>query len=149
MLSAAKNPVDAGASRDRLGSFAALRTTIGETANAVLRRLSRAAVAVLNGLIWIYQHTVSPALAVAAPTCGCRFAPTCSHYAQDALREHGVFLGLALTARRLAKCGPWHPGGLDPVPPSASLRRTGPRGKFACTKVISSAASEQSPFAYR
>lgn len=70
-----------------------------------------------EGLVWVYQKTVSPALAVAAPSCGCRFAPTCSHYAREALREHGLLTGLALTFRRLAKCAPWHPGGLDPVPP--------------------------------
>lgn len=74
---------------------------------------------ILSGAVWIYQKTISPALIVAAPTCGCRFAPTCSHYARDALREHGLFFGIVLTVRRLAKCGPWHPGGLDPVPPSS------------------------------
>ena len=71
----------------------------------------------VRGAIWLYQHTVSPALAAANPFGGCRFAPTCSHYAAEALREHGLATGLALTARRLAKCGPWHPGGIDPVPP--------------------------------
>ena len=70
----------------------------------------------LSALIWIYQKTISPALVVAAPNCGCRFAPTCSHYAREALQEHGLVIGLALTIRRLVKCGPWHPGGLDPVP---------------------------------
>jgi putative membrane protein insertion efficiency factor len=71
-----------------------------------------------SGLVWVYQRTVSPALTAAFPTCGCRFAPTCSHYAREALREHGFLSGLVLTVIRLAKCGPWHPGGLDPVPPS-------------------------------
>ena len=73
----------------------------------------------LSGLIWLYQRTLSPALVVIAPTGGCRFAPTCSHYARTALQEHGFFAGLALTVIRLAKCGPWHPGGEDPVPPRA------------------------------
>lgn len=73
----------------------------------------------LRGLIWLYQKTVSPALVVIAPTCGCRFAPTCSHYASEALRTHGFFAGVGLAFLRLAKCGPWHPGGLDPVPPRA------------------------------
>ncbi len=68
-------------------------------------------------LVRLYQLTLSPALAVAAPSCGCRFTPTCSHYALAAQRNHGFFAGLALTLRRLAKCGPWHPGGSDPVPP--------------------------------
>ena len=69
-----------------------------------------------SGLIWIYQKMASPALAALNPACGCRFAPTCSHYARAALREHGFFFGLFLTLRRLVKCGPWHPGGEDPVP---------------------------------
>lgn len=80
----------------------------------------------LSGLIWLYQRTLSPALVVLNPTCGCRFAPTCSHYARTALQEHGLFAGLALTFVRLVKCGPWHSGGEDPVPPSLKLRRTGP-----------------------
>jgi len=70
----------------------------------------------VSALIWVYQKTLSPAFVVIAPTCGCRFAPTCSQYARTALHEHGLFVGLALTAHRLVKCGPWHPGGLDPVP---------------------------------
>ena len=69
-----------------------------------------------SGLIWVYQKTLSPALAALNPTCGCRFAPTCSHYAREALIEHGLITGLFLTVRRLAKCGPWHPGGEDAVP---------------------------------
>jgi len=79
---------------------------------ALLRLPARA----MSGLIWLYQRTLSPALVVINPTCGCRFAPTCSHYARTALQEHGFFAGLALTLVRLAKCGPWHPGGEDPVP---------------------------------
>lgn len=88
-------------------------------------------VALLCGLIWGYQKLVSPALSVAAPLCGCRFAPTCSHYAADALREHGLLAGLALALHRLAKCGPWHPGGLDPVPPR----------KISCQRVTSPASA--------
>lgn len=76
----------------------------------------------LSALIWVYQKTISPALVVAAPSCGCRFAPTCSHYARDALHEHGLLVGVVLTVRRLVKCGPWHPGGLDPVPPRKCFR---------------------------
>jgi putative membrane protein insertion efficiency factor len=79
-----------------------------------------------SGLVWVYQRTVSPALVVLNPTCGCRFAPTCSHYARGALAEHGLVIGLYLTIRRLAKCGPWHPGGEDPVPSSPGRRRASP-----------------------
>jgi putative membrane protein insertion efficiency factor len=68
-------------------------------------------------LIAVYQRTLSPVLPVLfGPGCGCRFTPTCSHYAAGALRTHGFFAGLFLTARRLVKCTPLHPGGLDPVP---------------------------------
>lgn len=79
-----------------------------------------------SGLVWVYQRTLSPALAVLDPTGGCRFAPTCSHYAREALAGHGLIVGTGLTLRRLAKCGPWHPGGEDPVPP---------RPRPVCTKV--------------
>ena len=79
-------------------------------------KVGRLPVRILDAAIWLYQRTLSPALVVIDPTCGCRFAPTCSHYAREALQEHGFFPGLALTVVRLAKCGPWHPGGGDPVP---------------------------------
>ncbi|MBA4136830.1 MAG: membrane protein insertion efficiency factor YidD [Opitutus sp.] len=101
----------------------------------VFAALPRATVAVLRGLIWVYQKTVSPALSVAAPMCGCRFAPTCSHYAQEALREHGLLIGLTLSLRRLVKCGPWHEGGIDPVPAR----------KFSCEQVHPRARSLRSP----
>ncbi len=55
------------------------------------------------------------------PTC--RFEPTCSNYALTAFSRHGVVKGLILTLGRLARCGPWHPGGWDPVPPRRRSRR--------------------------
>ena len=48
----------------------------------------------------------------------CRFYPSCSAYALEALSEHGARRGTWLAARRVARCHPWNPGGLDPVPPS-------------------------------
>lgn len=66
-------------------------------------------------LIWlikIYQRVISPVL---PPSC--RFYPSCSAYGVEALRVHGLVRGSALTIWRLLRCGPWHPGGLDPVPP--------------------------------
>ncbi len=46
----------------------------------------------------------------------CRFAPSCSQYALDALATHGAWRGTGLAIRRVARCHPWNPGGLDPVP---------------------------------
>lgn len=58
-----------------------------------------------------YQVGVSPLLPRA-----CRFYPSCSEYAAEALARHGTCRGCWLAARRLVRCGPWHPGGCDPVP---------------------------------
>ena len=73
---------------------------------------------VLLLVIRLYQLTLSPLLPVVSlGTCGCRFTPTCSHYAAEAIRLHGAFAGLGLALARLVKCTPRHPGGFDPVPP--------------------------------
>jgi uncharacterized protein len=72
------------------------------------------------GLVRIYQKTASPLLpAFFGAACGCRFYPTCSQYALDALITHGVLRGSWLAARRIVKCTPLHPGGHDPVPAGA------------------------------
>ena len=71
----------------------------------------------LLALVWIYQKTLSPAIpAVFGPGCACRFHPTCSHYAAESVQTHGAMRGVWLSARRLLKCTPLHPGGFDPVP---------------------------------
>jgi putative membrane protein insertion efficiency factor len=90
---------------------------------AVLRFPSRVLVACLR----LYQRAISPVLPVVfGPSCGCRFAPTCSHYAIEAVRTHGALIGSFLALVRLLKCTPLHPGGFDPVPP---------RGKYACISI--------------
>ena len=66
---------------------------------------------ILAGLIRLYQLVISPALPAA-----CRFTPSCSHYAHEAITRHGALRGSWLAARRLARCHPFHPGGFDPVP---------------------------------
>jgi uncharacterized protein len=59
-----------------------------------------------------YQRFVSPAL----PAGTCRFHPSCSEYAAQAIAKYGALRGAVMSAKRLGRCGPWHPGGLDPVP---------------------------------
>ncbi len=66
----------------------------------------------LIGLIRVYQRFVSP-----YKPRTCRFYPTCSHYAAEALQTHGALHGGYLAVRRILRCHPLHPGGYDPVPP--------------------------------
>jgi putative membrane protein insertion efficiency factor len=65
----------------------------------------------MRGAVRAYRWFVSPLLPMA-----CRFHPSCSEYAEEALRRHGPWQGSWLSARRVCRCGPWHPGGFDPVP---------------------------------
>jgi len=73
--------------------------------------LKRFPVRVVVFVVELYRHTISP---LRLPTC--RFTPTCSQYAVDVLTEYGLVKGGWLTVMRLAKCGPWHRGGWDPIP---------------------------------
>ncbi|HEY2559193.1 MAG TPA: membrane protein insertion efficiency factor YidD [Caldimonas sp.] len=67
--------------------------------------------AALIGLVRVYRFALSPWLGSA-----CRFAPTCSAYALEALETHGATIGVALTVGRIGRCHPWCAGGIDPVP---------------------------------
>lgn len=67
--------------------------------------------AMLRTIVRGYRYFISPLLGPA-----CRFHPSCSQYAEEALEVHGLWRGGWLAARRLCRCGPWHPGGYDPVP---------------------------------
>jgi len=72
----------------------------------------------LIGLIWLYRIFLSPFLGRS-----CRFLPTCSAYAEEAVKLHGPWRGSWLAARRLARCHPWGGAGYDPVPvPHAGAR---------------------------
>jgi putative membrane protein insertion efficiency factor len=66
---------------------------------------------ILIALIRIYQLCISPLLGN-----HCRFYPSCSQYAREAIEQYGVLRGGWLAIRRLLRCHPWHPGGVDPVP---------------------------------
>lgn len=74
---------------------------------------------ILIFLIRIYQKTLSQLL----PKC-CRFYPSCSHYAVEALRIHGFMRGSALMVWRIMRCNPWCRGGYDPVPPPKSGKKS-------------------------
>ncbi|WP_081465268.1 MULTISPECIES: membrane protein insertion efficiency factor YidD [Jonquetella] len=67
---------------------------------------------VLSGCIRFYQLGISPLLGRGK----CRFFPSCSEYARQAIQLHGPLKGLWLALKRIVRCGPWSPGGYDPVP---------------------------------
>lgn len=65
----------------------------------------------LSGAVRAYELTLRPVIGA-----NCRFYPSCSAYAREALTCHGALRGSALAAKRILRCHPWHPGGYDPVP---------------------------------
>jgi putative membrane protein insertion efficiency factor len=66
---------------------------------------------ILLALITVYQYVVRPLLGA-----NCRFYPSCSEYAREAIARHGAARGSLLAVRRIGRCHPWHDGGYDPVP---------------------------------
>jgi putative membrane protein insertion efficiency factor len=72
--------------------------------------LSRAVRAVATAPIVLYQHAISPAL-----PRRCKYEPTCSRYAVDAIRRYGILRGVVLATWRVLRCNPWSDGGYDPV----------------------------------
>lgn len=107
--------------------------------SAVIQGAGKASVRGLVFLIRLYRHMVSP-----LRPATCRFVPTCSQYAVDALTEYGLVRGSWLTVTRLARCGPWHPGGWDPIPDR-------PGGRMNCEDTSTAAGSaavrgESEPF---
>ena len=86
--------------------------------SSILDYIRQGVRAVLRAIGWIlilpirfYQKFISP---LTPPTC--RFTPTCSQYAVEAIRKHGPFKGLALAVWRILRCNPWGGSGYDPVP---------------------------------
>ena len=84
----------------------------------------------LIATIGIYRHMISP---FRAPSC--RFIPTCSQYAVEALTEYGLLRGCWLTLRRLARCGPWRSGGWDPIPQRCVGSDGGPQPEVRSARV--------------
>ena len=76
-----------------------------------IARLNSLLAALLRALVLGYRYTLSPLL---GPRC--RFYPSCSAYALEALKTHGGWSGACLSLGRILRCHPWHPGGYDPVP---------------------------------
>ncbi len=83
--------------------------------SATVRRVRAAVVAVLLLPVHAWRATV----ALRQPRC--RFHPSCSTYALEALRVHGPVRGTGLAVRRVGRCHPWNPGGVDPVPPARAI----------------------------
>jgi putative membrane protein insertion efficiency factor len=76
---------------------------------------------VIKITLWLirgYQQAISPALGVR-----CRYEPTCSRYAYEAIERFGAARGIWLATKRILRCHPWHAGGYDPVPDSLKHRR--------------------------
>lgn len=78
---------------------------------AIIHGVSWVLVSLLLLPIWIYQKVISP---YTPPSC--RFTPTCSEYAKQALKKHGPIKGLWLAIKRISRCHPWGGSGYDPVP---------------------------------
>ncbi|MBI4661375.1 MAG: membrane protein insertion efficiency factor YidD [Verrucomicrobia bacterium] len=76
---------------------------------------------ILIGGVWFYRRLLSPAKTVFfGPLGHCRYSPTCSAYAEEALRTHGAIVGLGLALKRICRCHPWGGCGHDPVPLSVN-----------------------------
>jgi putative membrane protein insertion efficiency factor len=75
---------------------------------------------------WLLVRLIDGYRLLLSPYFGtqCRFYPTCSSYAREAIERHGSIKGSWLAVKRIARCGPWHPGGTDPVPPKAESRKS-------------------------
>jgi putative membrane protein insertion efficiency factor len=94
----------------------ALAPRRGATVTSAVRFLVRLPARLVVALLRVWQYLVSPTY---GPTC--RFYPSCSAYALEAVDRHGLVRGGWLALRRLGRCHPWNPGGVDPVPTRVRL----------------------------
>jgi len=101
------------------------------TRTRIAQQLRRAPVRCVIFAVELYRTYVSP---LRVPSC--RFTPTCSQYAVEALSEYGLFRGGWLAAVRLVKCGPWHRGGWDPIPERRQGQRHGRRDDVGGTPAL-------------
>lgn len=76
-----------------------------------MAKIEQACVLLILAVVYLYRFAVSPFLGNR-----CRFYPSCSQYAIEALKKHGLYKGIWLSIKRICKCHPWHAGGYDPVP---------------------------------
>lgn len=78
---------------------------------------------ILPRMKWILLRLIDGYRLLLSPFFGsqCRFYPTCSAYAREAIELHGSIRGSWLAVKRILRCGPWHPGGPDPVPPPGMM----------------------------
>ena len=102
--------------------MSALTGRAGRATTGALRFLVRLPARLVVALLRVWQYLVSP---VYGPTC--RFYPSCSAYALEAVDRHGLVRGGWLALRRLGRCHPWNPGGVDPVPTRVRLLPHGTR----------------------
>lgn len=98
--------------------------------------LSRLLRAVALAPVYLYRYTLSPFFAGS-----CRYGPSCSAYAVEAVETHGVLRGGVLALRRIARCHPWGGSGYDPVPP---LSASDPRTMTACPAETTRASTDGS-----
>jgi uncharacterized protein len=115
----------------RTPSGATRATAVNHLVRTALRWGVRLPSRVVVLALRVWQYLVSP---VYGPTC--RFYPSCSSYALEAVDRHGLVKGLGLALRRLGRCHPWNPGGVDPVPSTVAwfpVHRTRGAGRSTTT----------------